>query len=51
MPPPLLDAELPERVELETVRVRLLLLKMPPPCLGAELPDMVELETVMDPLF
>ena len=44
MPPPLLDAELPERVEL--VSVRLLLLKMPPPCLAAEFPDMVELETV-----
>ena len=49
MPPPLLDAELPERVEL--VSVRLLLLKMPPPCLAAEFPDMVELETVRDPLF
>jgi len=49
MPPPLLDAELPERVEL--VSVRLLLLKMPPPCLAAELPDMVELETVRDPLL
>jgi len=49
MPPPLLDAELPERVEL--VSVRLSVLKMPPPCVAAELPDMVELETVRDPLF
>jgi len=50
MPPPLLDAELPERVELVTLR--LLLLKMPPPCLVvAELPDIVELETVRKPLL
>jgi len=43
MPPPLLDAELPEKVEL--VMVRLLLLRMPPPLL-AELLERVELVRV-----
>ena len=44
MPPPL-DAELPERVELETVAMPLV--KMPPPSLEvAELPKRVELLTM-----
>ena len=54
IPPPLLAAELPEKVELETVRVLKLKLAMPPPpYLVAELPEKVELETVRlpDPPF
>ena len=42
MPPPVLVAELPERVELETVRVPLF--KMPPPRFPAVLAEMVEFE-------
>ena len=48
MPPPLLVAELPERVELETVRVAML--KMPPPLKLAVLPERVELVTEKVPL-
>ncbi len=44
MPAPWL-AVLPERMELETVRVPLAPLKMLPPSSGAELLDRVELET------
>ena len=46
MPPPLADAEFPEMVELVTVTVEELVLKMPPPEIPAVLPDMVELMTV-----
>ena len=46
MPPPDV-AELPERVELVTVRV--VSLKMAPPLVVAELPERVELETVPVP--
>ena len=60
MPPPLPDAELPERVELETVTVPPLplpppppKLKMPPPPLPfvAVLPERVELVMVAVPLL
>ena len=43
MPPPNL-AVLPDRVELVTVTVEELMLKMPPPPFCAELPERVELE-------
>ena len=53
MPPPLLPAklllpaELPERVELRTVRTAVpVKLRMPPPMPGVVLPNKVELETV-----
>ena len=49
MPPPLMVAELPERVELVRVTVLFGLLKIPPPLLDSELPEMVELETVRVP--
>jgi len=48
MPPPPVDV-LPERVELETVRVPRLL--MPPPDPPAVLPESVELETVAVPML
>ena len=48
MPPPLLGAELPDKVEFVTVSVPLRFL-MPPPKLAAVLPEMVEFVTVTVP--
>jgi hypothetical protein len=49
MPPPLSPALLPEKVELVTLRVLPLSLKMAPPLSPALLPEKVELVTVTVP--